>query len=323
MPGSPILSSGRVNPLLTNVLLAYTNASFLADMIMPTVPGLKEEAGKIPQLGNSHLRVYSSKRSLYDESDHRINYSLNIDNTYQVDYYDESVYVPDRLQEQLQKPFDAKQAAAFTAKNALMLERESALAALLTSTATLTQNTTLSGTSQWTDTVNSTPDVNIDTGRQAILAATGRYPNGVVMNYKVANAMQRHPFFLEIALRSLSGGAGKPTVLSKQGLIDTLKAWYGFQYVLIGEQIYVNSKQGQTETKTNVWGSDFVMFYRPSGPSLFEPSFAYSFQLQGRNLKVKERRHTNDKGDIVECEWAYQDNILDVNSAYLIKDATA
>lgn len=321
MPGSPTLSSGRVNPLLTNVLLAYTNASFLADMIIPTVPGLKEEAGKIPELGVSHLRQYSSKRSLYDESDHRINYDLNIDKTYQVDYYDESVYVPDRLQEQLQKPFDAKQAAAFTAKNALMLEREIALATLLTATATLTQNTTLSGTSQWDDTVNSNPDQNIDTGREAILAATGRYPNGVVLNYKVANAMQRHPFFLEIALRSLAGGVAKPTVLSKQGLIDTLKAWYGFKYVLIGEQIYVNSKQGQTVTKTNVWGNDFVMFYRPEGPSLFEPSFAYSFQLAGKNLKVKERRHTNDKGNIIECEWAYQDNILDVNSAYLIKAA--
>lgn len=320
----PKLSNGRVDPQLTNILLAYTNPSYLAELILPTVPNLKEESGKIAQMGNDHLRVYSSKRSLYDEGEHRINFTINNDNTYAIDYYDLESYVPDRLQAQLQSPFNARNAAQMTVMAGLMLEREDALATQLTSTSVLTSNTTLSGTSQYTDTVNSTPETDFDTARDTIHAASGREPNAVLMNRKVANALRRHPFFLEIAHSTLKGGVAKGMALSEEALVATLKAWYNLDFVLIGKQIKVSSKEGQTVTKTTVWGNDVVWFYRPTAPSLFEPSFGYSFQLQGKSRQADIRRHTNDLGDIVRVQWAYQDNILDAaNSAYLIKDAVS
>jgi len=101
----PKLSNGRVDPILTKILLAYTNPQYYADRILPTVPGLKEESGVIPKMGNSHLRVYSSKRSLYDEGDHRITFTVSTDDTYKIDYYDLENYVPDRLQKQIAKTF--------------------------------------------------------------------------------------------------------------------------------------------------------------------------------------------------------------------------
>lgn len=317
----PKLSNGRVDPQLTNVLLAFRNQSFLAEQILPTIPGLKEESGVIPKMGNAHLRHYSTKRSLWDEGDHRINFTISNDDTYQVDYFDLSSYVPDRLQRQLQSPFNAKNAAQMTVMNALMLEREKGLATILTNTSVLTNNTTLSGTSQYTDTVNSTPEVDFDTARDSIQESTGFEANSVVMTRKVANALRRHPFFLEIAQSVMKGSVSKGSALSVDGLVSTLKAWYGLEKVLISSQINVTSKEGQTETLGNVWNNDIVWFYSPKGPSLFEPSFGYSFQLAGQNRRASVRRHTNDKGDLVEVEWAYQDKILMPESAYLIKDA--
>lgn len=317
----PKITNGRVDPQLTTVLQAYTNPAFLADQILPVVPNLKDETGKIPQMGNSHLRVYQSKRSLWDEGEHRINFTISNDDSYSIDYFDLSSYVPDRLQNQLQKPFDARNAAQFTVLDALRLEREAGLAALMTSTGTLTNNTTLSGTSQYTDQANSTPESDFDTARDSIQSKIGREANAMYMSRKVANALRRHPWFLEIAQSSIKGGVSKANALSVNALVETLKAWYELDYVFIGSTIKISSQEGQAETKAAVWGDDVVFFYRPTAPSLFAPSFGYSFQLAGQNLQTVVRRHAEDKGDIVEVTWAYQDNILDTNAAYLIKSA--
>ena len=320
--GFPRLTSGRIDPQLTEILLAYTNPEYLADQIMPTVPNLTQESGYLGTLGNTHLRQFASKRSLFDQSAHRMEFTVSNDKRYAIDYYDRSAYVPDRLADQMQLPFDAQKIAQFTVMNSLQLEREVALATQMTSTAVLTQNTTLSGTSKYSDPTNSNPDTDFDTARETVWSAIGRPANAVLMSYKVANALRRHPFFLEIAKSSMAGGGGKLTSLSVSGLIETLKSWYELDYVFIGKTIKITSREGQTETKGTVWGDDVVWFNRPAAPSLFAPSFGYSFQLAGQNLQTRVRRETNeDKGDIVEVLWAYQDYILDPAAAYLIKSA--
>lgn len=321
--GFPRLSSGRIDPQLSEILLAYTNPSFLADQILPTVPDLSQEAGHIGKMGNSHLRQYSTKRSVYDEGEHRIEFTISNDQTYQIDYFDQSAYVPDRVQNQVQLPFNALNAAQFTVMDAMKLEREIALAAVLTDTSKITQNTTLAGNAQYTDQANSNPEVDFDTARDAVQVGIGREANAVLMSRKVMNALRRHPFFIEIAKFALAGGAGKAGTLSESAFMETLKSWYELDYVFIGRTIKVTSQTGQTETKGQVWGNDVVFFNRTPSPSLFAPSFGYSFQLAGQNLQTRVRRHVNDKGDIVEVLWAYQDLILDTNAAFLIKNAVS
>ena len=317
----PKVTNGRVDPQLTNVLLAYKNPHFIAGEILPTVPNLKDESGKVPEMGQSHLHQYSTKRDLYDESEHRVNFTIDNSKSYNIDYFDLSSYIPDRLQNQLQKPFNARNAAQFTVAQGLMLERETALANAMTSTSVLTQNQTLSGSSKYTDTVNSTPEADFDTARDSVHSNTGMEANAVLMSRAVMNTLRRHPWFLEIALRSLSGGSGKPKALNESAFVETLKAWFDLDYVFIGKPIKITSREGQTVTKGNVWGDDVVFFHRPTSPQLFTPSFGYSFQLAGKNLRTVVRRHQQDKGDIVEVDWAYEDKILDPLAAYLIKSA--
>jgi len=211
----------------------------------------------------------------------------------------------------------------FTAMEGLLLERESALATQMTSTSVLTNNTTLSGTSQYTDKVNSDPSGDFDTARTSVFDAIGREPNIVLMNRKVANALRRHPFFTERAVGFVQGGKTAAQGLSMSAFVALMKSEFDVDDVIIAKSINITSKEGQTETKAQVWGNDVVFFYRAPKPDLMAPSFGYSFQLAGQNRAVKVRRHKKDKGDIVEANWAYQDNILDVDAAYLIKDAVA
>lgn len=310
----PKLQNGRVDTQVSSVLQAYTNNDFIADKILPSVP-VSEESGKIASLGNSHLRVYDSRRALYDDGSHRMEFKISNDDTYSIDYYDLEVYVPDRLQNQLQTPFDARRDAGVSAMQALMLEREVGLADAMTSTSVLTNNVTLAGGDQFSDFANSTPEDVAEDARTAIYEATGREANSVAMSRKVFNTLKRHPFFLELVkgIRVLDGSV----------LTQLIKQYFEVDNVFVGKSIKISSNEGQTETKTTVWGNDMVFFYRPSSASLYEPSFGYQFTLAGENLRADTRRHENDKGDWERVNWAYQDKILDTNAAYLIKDAVA
>lgn len=311
----PTLANGRVDVQVTNILQAYTNPDFVASRFFPIVPGLKDETGKIAGISNSHLRVYDSRRALTDEGEHRMEFNLTNDDSYRVDYYDLEIYLPDRLKDQLQRPFDARRDAGIVLMQALMLEREAALATAITSTAIMTNNTTLSGTSQWNDFANSDPMADIEAARTAIHAKIGREANCMFLSRKAFNTLKRHPQYLAhvAGLKVLSGNA----------LLGLLKDLHELDDVIIGKAIKVTSKEGQTETKAVVWNNDCVLFYRPKVGSLYEPAFGYQFLLENQNVRVDVRRHQNDLGDIVRNMWAYQDKILDVNAAYLIKTVVA
>jgi hypothetical protein len=199
-----------------------------------------------------------------------------------------------------------------------MLEREIAAATALHNTAILTNNVTLSGTSKFSDYDNSTPETVIETARDTVFSATGQEANCAIMSRKVANTLKAHPFFLDLAKRN----AGlKVDNINLSQFVDLFKSFFEIENVFIGKAIKISSKEGQTETKANVWSDDLVLFNRPSAPSLMVPSFGYSFYLKGMDKRSVIRRHPNDKGDIAEVQWAYQDMIVDANAGYLIKSA--
>lgn len=310
----PKLTSGRVDTQVTSVLQAYTNPDFIADKILPAVP-VSEESGKIASIENEHLRVYDSRRSLYDEGGHRMEFKISNSDSYQIEYYDLEAYVPDRLQKQLQAPFVARRDAGISVMQAMMLERENGLAAAMTDTNVLTNNVTLAGGDQFSDFANSTPEDVFEDARTAVHAAIGREANSVYMSRKVFNTLKRHPFFLNLVkgIRVLDGNM----------LTQLIKDYFEVKNVFVGKSIKVTSNEGQTEAKSVVWGDDVVFFYRPDSASLYEPSFGYQFTLAGQNLRADTRRHHNDLGDIERVMWAYQDKILDTNAAYLIKNAVA
>lgn len=316
----PTVTNGRVDQRLTNVLLAYTNPAYFADRIFPVVGGLKDDTGLIPTFGKSHLRQYSSKRSLYDESQHRVDFQINTDKTYRIDYCDLSVYVPDRLKEQMRSPFDAHSAANLTAIEALKLEREIAVAALMTSTTVLTNNTDLTSTAaRHYDQTTSTPLKDIETAVEGVFLKTGRQANKLTIERSVANALRSHADIKAISIAKINGGKGTQPSLSKDGLVETLKSWFNLEDVIIVQNVMLTSKEGQTDVLGTVWGKDIVAYYCPSAPSIMTPSFGYSFQLQDYNLRSVIRRAVSDKGDEVEAMWGYQDNVVDADAAYLVK----
>lgn len=312
----PTARSGRVDKLVTNLLLTYTNEEYIADNILPVIPNLKDDSGIIPGISNEHLRIYSAKRDTYDTSQKRVSFSYTQDKRYNIEYYDLDGYVPDVVMEQADTPFSPRRDSALVTTQSLKLEREYALAQALTDTSILTQNVTLSGTSQFSDYLNSTPETVIRDAKTAVFRGCGRKANRIAMSYEVLQILQVHPFFLNQVR-----GVQLP---SEQDVIDILKRYFGFKSVYIGSAVYNSAKDGQAEVLTPVWGKDIIVFYSPDTPTMFELSLGYSFQLTGRNYTVRVRREPNaDKGELVNVEHARDDKILVPNAGYLIKNAVA
>jgi hypothetical protein len=303
----------RTNQRIANVLMAYTNEQFLAPQILPVI-ATDKRTGEIPVLGTNHLRVYDSRRSTYDESQHRMAFEISSDLTYDIEDYDMDIYVPDKLIEEQEAPFNLRRDAQMSVLQAMMLEREVALATLMNDETIITNYTTLSGTSQWDDYVNSTPDTNVETARDTIHAAIGREPNSMYMSRAVFNKLKYHPLFLN----RIAG----IKVLDGQVLRQMIKDLWEVDNLYIGGGIKISTNEGAAETKTKVWNDDVVLFYKPATPSIWTPSFGYQFTLKNHNMKSSNRREPNaDKGVLERLDWSYQDKVLDVNAAYLIKSA--
>ena len=311
----PSLGTARLDRMTTNILQAYTNDDFIADKILPAFP-VKEESGIIPGVGNSHLRIRNNKRSLWDESSHRMDFTYENTDRYAIDYFDTDIYIPDRLRDQAMSPFSPDRDAGIIGMQNLLLERENAIAAAFSNTSVFTNYVTLTGADQYSD-PSSTPLEDMETGKTSIYSKTGKEANAMVIGRKVFNTLKYHPDIvnkLRASNERISGSMLK-SILAEYLDIPV-------ENILVGKSIKISSNEGQTETKAVVWGNDIVLYRKATETAMFEPSLGYSFKM-GANVRASTFRSPNNTGDIKRVELAYDDLINNADCAYLINDAVA
>lgn len=313
----PRVVTGQIIKPVTNILIARKNeeTQFLADQILPRVPNIKDEVGEIFAIGNDHLRTYNSERGVWDESQHRIEFNYTRDVFYRLKYYDLEVYLPDRFMDQFEDPMDPERDASVTLMQTLLLQKEKALADLMTSTTILTNNTTLAGSDQWSEYATSTPLQDLQTAKSSARITAGYSMNSILIPRAVLDVLKFHPDFTD--------QVATITYVDDEIIIALIKKNLGIKNVFIGESTYVTSNEGQTEAFGDVWGKDVVLFYKPDTVSLMQKSFGYSFELSNEPLRVTRYRAPNDTGNNVRVAMNFDQKILDTNLAYLIKNAIA
>ncbi len=308
----PTPTSGRVDKQLTNISLANTNEEYIHDKIFPVIGNLKDDTGLYGKFGNEHLRVHAtSKRGVWDESQHRVDYKQTNDDRYAIDYYDLEKYVPDRIRDQFEAPFDARRDALFALEAMQNQIMEASMAGALFDTAIMTNNSTPA--TKW-DADDSTPLQDMEAACDAVRLKTGRRPNKAVIGQTVINNLKTNAQFLARV-------NGVQKLLGESDVIDIIKNFLKLKTVLVGSAIYVNSKEGQTETTADIWGEGALFYYAPDNASLMTPSLGYRLELAKNKKRVDVRREPlAEEGDLIKLRWAYQDLITDVNSGHLVED---
>lgn len=302
-----------VDPMLTNVAIAYSNDAYIAEQVFPSF-NVAKQSGKHFIYDQGRFRLNKTLRAGGSPSN-EVTLSLTTGTAYLADDHSQKMFVTDEDVSNAITPTDPYQDATEFLMDQQMVAKEYELAAMLADTAVLTQNTTLSGTSQWSDYNNSDPIANIETAKQTIHAAIHVTPNLLILGKQVWDKLKNHPAFMERVKYSALG------VMTEQLLAEIV----GVEKVVIGGAAYTNSVEGQTETTTYIWGKHAILAYvNPRiAPKLMTLGLTYTW----KTLIVERLRGSSEedrKGTYVRVgDYYYDLKLVAAGAGYLIKNAVA
>jgi len=301
-----------VDPILTNVARGYQNNELVGGALFPTV-SVGQRAGKIIQFGKEAFMLYDTARAPGSEVKRiSVGYSSA---SYGIVDHSLSGAVPVEIQEEgMAVPgISLSSAAVRTVQDIMRLRLEKEQADLATTAGNYGANnkTTLSGTSQWSDLVNSDPIKDVETAKESIRTQTGKRPNTIVIGAKVMASLKQHGDILD---RIKYTGRDVPTA-------ELLAALFGVQRVLVGDAVYSTDAGAFGD----VWGKFVVVAYTEmSGLSdLGRPTYGYTYQLSGYPFVEPGRYDGNTRSWLYDTHDAFKPVIAGADAGYLISAAVA
>lgn len=304
-----------VDKLLTGVSSAYVPKGFICEEVLPSIKS-KQYSGLLGKYGTSHLRIENSVkggRGKYRQIETRV-YSTS---SYLIEGHGLEDFISKEDYANVEDPFDAERDGVMGVSTVLWLEKEKALADSLMSTSIITQNTTLSGTAQFSDYANSDPLGVTTTAQNTILDATGVLPNLCVMDIRTWKVLRYHPQLLD----QLGYKWNRPGGMNQDEMARAL----GVDEVLFGEARYESAAEGQASSLASVWGKGIVFCVSPDKPSIQQKSVGYLVSpTGGQPRKVYKEAQFNPPGATkILVEDEYDMLISDAACAYLIAAAVA
>lgn len=304
-----------VDELLSSASSMYVPTGYVSESVLPML-GAASYTGKLAQYGSDHLRLSNNVaggKSAYRRAD-SISRSQT---TYAVQSHGLEGMVTREDYKNVIDPYQAEYDEVMGLTTLLWLEKESELASGISSTSIMTLNTTLSGTSQFSDYINSDPVGILSTGRAAVVNASGAKPNKAVFDWAVGNKLRYHPGLLE----NLGFKYDRPDGLREDELAKAMDV----DSVHVAMARYNSAMEGQTASLAAVWGKHIVLAVAPQAAMRYQVSLGYRVQLDGEQpRKVSKYALNNPRGAIgILVDDDYDFLISNANAGYLIKDAIA
>jgi hypothetical protein len=305
-----------IDQYLTNVSNAWRNdsADFIAEKIFPVV-GVNKKTFKVASYSKENLRVPSSSVRTGESKAKRVNLGRSEDTVGPLQEHSLSDFVTKEDQAMTDNPYDALSDSSENILQKMALIDEKDLATTLSDTAIVTQNTTKSGTGQWSDYSNSNPFNDIKTGCIAMKASALKVPNTFFTSWEAWIQMVDHPDFLDRIKWSQTG------VMTDSDFLK-LFAPYGITKIYIGKVSENSAVEGQTDSLSAVWGKHAWLGYITDRPGLREVNGGYKFQLNGGRETTRETFNNPPGDEIVQRDY-YDYELLNPECFYLIKNAVA
>lgn len=302
--------------VLTQISQDYKNAAetFLAEKIFPILnvdkkTGVYFEYGKeslrkpVSTLRTGHAKTpifeYSTiKRSYGPLSEHDLKIGITRDE-YQM--YDD--------------PLSPETDAVNNLNQAMMIEKEINLSAVLSNTSVITQNVNLGPvpTSQWNDYSNSNPFNDIQTGITQMVTNGLTAPNSIFMGYQVWAQLVNHPDLLDRVKWSAKG-------VMTTDLLASLFSTAGIKNVWVGQAVYNSSAEGLAATNGFAWGKNFWLAYVTDTPGLRTLNGGYTLTVA--NGKYVDRWDDQDgKVSWIRNNDYYEQKVVGAEAFYLIQNA--
>ena len=302
-----------IDPILSEIAQGYQNGGMVGMNLFPYVP-VQARGGNIITFSKEDFALYNTLRTPGA-------------NTRRVQFgHSGAPYALEQHALEGVDPWETSQESARVAKinsaaravrktqNIIALRLEKAQADLATTAATYaaSNKTTLSGTSQWSDyTGTSNPSKDIETAREAVRASIGKRANTVVLGAAVWAKLKQHPAIIDRIKYT-----GRDSVTT-----EMLAQLWDVQRVFVGDAVYTDA----SGTMTDVWGKFVVCAYTELGSvaDQGEPSYGYTYRLEGAPFVEQGYQDRNAKSDIYPVTDEVKPVIASASAGYLISAAVA
>jgi hypothetical protein len=295
----------RINAYLSEVARGYSNNSFIAENLFPTIHSDLEKVD-IFEFNKEAFQIYDTERAIRANSNvispkgfkkHTTTLTEH-DLAYPIDYREEEEARKIKLQVH----------ATNVVTQGLLLKLETQCAALAQDPTKYpaTNKIALSGTSQFTH-ESSDPVGVIDDAKDAISRQIGQDPNTLVMGQEVWESLKRN--------ESLKGLIANST--NKIVTLDLLKEFFEVENIVIGKAIYSNAND-QFE---RVWGNNIILAYVPklNARTEYDPAFAYTIRKKDA-LQIDEYEKEGNKVRYIRATDIYTPFLVGPEAGYLISN---
>lgn len=305
----------QVDKLLTKVAAAPPSYDYLCEQILPEVKS-KQYSGLLGKYGKSHLRIVSSVAGGRGKF-RRVEPIVTSTQQFLIESHGLEGFVSKQDYANKEDPFDAERDEVMGVTTMIHTEKEFSLASTLRSTSILTQNQTLSGTSQFSDYNNSDPLAVMNAARKAVRDGCGMRPDTLILDEDVADILAFHPQLIDY----LGYKQARPGGLTYEELAKAFKV----KRILVANAQYNAAKEGQPDSMVNIWGKDIILAVCPTKAEIGQVSLGYMIRPEGSEpRKVYKQPNFNPPGSTsILVEDEYCKLISNAGAGYLIKAAIA
>ena len=300
-----------VDKLLTNVSNKYVPIDYLSERILPLIT-VKQTSGKLGGYGNDHIRIETFLHS-GDGKYPRVKVRNRNTTDFVLQKHALSAVIPEEEFDIVEQHFDARKDTTDHVTSLLWTEKEKGLSDTLSDTGVITNNVTLSGTSQYTDVDNSDPLGDFSNARKTIRGKVGQKPNIAIMNGQVQDTLMIHPQILD----RLGFKDNRSGNLTNQEIARALDV----DQVLVSDTLVNTAKEGQADVITTIWGDHITFVVAPKSAAKNQISLGYRIQ-KGTSRRVSRFTLDDPTGaEQINIDDWYDQLISNANAAFLIKDA--
>jgi hypothetical protein len=303
----PSLNQLHVDEALTQISIAYRNQAFVAEEVLPVVPVMKKN-DVFFKFSKQHFRAYKDAYAAGQRAQ-QIEVDLDARGFYMADGHalEDSITDDEREQADPSAQIEIEKTEKLT--NIIALNEEINLFNNILTTTNITQNTTLSGSSKWSDYVNSDPVSVVLAARRSVQQQIGDFPNYLLLSQAVLDTLANHPRILDRVKYTANGARNQ---LDEQDLARVFKV----DKVLVSAAIYQTSNEGEADSLGYLMGNNALLFYRPPRPGLRVPSLGYTF-FWAKRSGVLRWRELSLESDFLRVKKYYAQQLVAPNAAYM------
>jgi len=309
----PSLNQLHVDEALTQISIAYRNQAFVAEEVLPVVPVMKKN-DVFFKFSKQHFRSCKDAYAAGQRAQ-QIEVDLDARGFYMADGHalEDSITDDEREQADPGAQLEVEKTEKLT--NIIALNEEIYLFTQVITSSNITQNSTLSGTSQWSDYINSDPVAEVLKQRRTVQQQIGDFPNHLLLSQTVLDTLANHPRILDRVKYTANGARNQ---LDEQDLARVFKV----EKVLVAAALYQASNEGEADSLGYIMGKNALLFYRPPRPGIRVPSLGYTF-FWAKRSGVLRWRELSLESDFIRVKKYYAQQLIAPNAAFLWINATA